>query len=235
MLGNPKDGAPSADQILAGLFREEQWMHNRINGGNAALGVDTLTITTVVNQADYTINATAGHAPFGKAWFLYRDVGNNVIVPVPFTDYTNELNRQSYEFISVPIIANEVPGQTGEKIAFYRTAAGLIRARIFPIPEIVGRIYTVVYATGAIDPSVFDWTDVPILPEWSTLRCMRTALFQLGNAEWKGFTREENRIERQDRKGDLKMQIGEQEPEFNDWMKSPQNESSIQSVGAWFD
>jgi hypothetical protein len=232
ILGGPKEGKPSPDVILGALFREEQSMLNKLNGTGKSWTENVTTFTTVVNQPDYVMSSAV--PAFGKALYVYRDLGNNIIVPVPFTDREAELMNQNYDIFSIPVQAGVLPPIGASKISFGRFADGSIKARIYPIPEDATTTYTVIYATGALDWSVFEWTDTPILPEWSCLRCLRVAYNILADAEWSGLTRSENMEERKERDSRIGGQIKDEMGEYELFVKNPQNEASITTIGAWY-
>lgn len=247
MLGNPIEQRPDSDRIISALIREEQFMYNRLNGTGKSWTEDSVTLISVANQPSYTLgpgedNGTCGVAlgsPFGKALYVYRDLGNNVILPVPFTDQNTELMNQSYDGFQIPLATGlgvgSAPAIGSNKIAFYRTTTGVKKARIYPIPEESGSSYTIIYATGAIDWTLFQWGDTPILPEWSSYRCLMVAMTLLADCEWDRLTYEQNDRKRTEREKALRGQFDRQDAEYQSFIRNPQNEPSIDTIGAWYD
>jgi hypothetical protein len=240
LLDYPEEQDPSPDLIVAGGIRQEQLMMNELNASARGWSVSSspLQLTSIVGQAEYTLYSddptnTLAVTGFGKPLFVYRILADNTtIVPVALTDYQNEIANQSYDMVRVP--GGLFPSAFGEKLAFFRTQAGVQKVRIYPIPD-EARVYKIAYAVGAIDPSTFAWTDTPIMPEWSHLRSIRNALTLLSGAEWSGLDEQQNRMKRQDLKDGLVFQLQQQEPEYKAFLVNPQHESTISVVGAWYD
>lgn len=236
LLNFPKPQSPSSDLIVAAQIRQEQFIMNRLNGSGRGWSPNTIQLTADVDVAEYSLYSddptdTVALTNFGKALFVYRELDDNAIVSVPFTDYGSELNVQSREFIYTPQSADSEGNVLGEKIAFFNSPR---KARIYPIPE-AARVYKIVYATGALDWSVFDWADEPILPEWSHYRCLRAAATLLRQSEWTGFTYDQNKEYRSEVKSDIMAEISEQKEEFEAYLNNPQHEPTISTVGAWYD
>lgn len=234
LLGGPKQQKPSFDDIVSALIGAIQFMTNRANGTGKAWTDHSVSVTSVADTAEYALTPAAG-ATFGRALFVYRDLDNNVLVPVPFTDFTSELNDQRYQFWLAPIEAGEipVPMATGEKIAFWRQG-GLVRMRIFPIPE-AARTYVIRYASGALDWSTFEWTDVPAFPEFSHLRQAIAARAVVARAEWEGYARPENKEYRAEIRGELERTIALEMAEFTPFLRNPQIGPAIAEVGYWWE
>jgi hypothetical protein len=238
LLDDPIEQRPSMDLIVSGLIRQEQFQTNRISNTGKAWTPETTSVTSVVDTAEYTLTPTN----FGKALFCYRDLGDNVMLPVPFTDFENELDNQSYDYRLAPWQSAGLTGNIrGEKIAFYRlrttthdVTAEKVKMRIYPIPIEAGLVYRIVYASGPLDWSGFDWRDTPALAEWSGLRTLKVAAFLLAQSEWKGLTRAENSDKRRDLMMVLKPQIEEQNEEFRVFVKNPSGGPSIGTVDAWY-
>lgn len=238
LLDNPIEQRPSMDLIVSGLIRQEQFQTNKISNTGKPWTPESTTVTSVVNTAEYTITP----ANFGKALFCYRDLGSNVMLPVPFTDWATEIDNQSYDYrMSAWVSAGLTGNVRGEKIAFYRrkqTVANVVvqqaRMRIYPIPIEAGLIYSVVYASGPLDWSTFEWTDTPALAEWSGLRTLKVAAFLLAQSEWKGLTRAENSEKRRDLMMTLKPQIDEQTEEFNVFVRNPSGGPNIDTMDSWY-
>lgn len=229
LLRRPKHQCPDADAIISQLLRREQSMLNRMNGSGKGWTVATATVTSVVNTAEYAVTPAAG-ASFGKALFVYRDLGDNDILPVPHTDYSHELNNQAYDFWLTPTGSPEI--YSGEKVAFFRDSAG-VKMRIYPIPE-EARTYTIKYATGRIDHSLLAWANTPALPEWAHIRTLSAALFLLPNAEWEGLDFNENRLRRQEIAMVIQAELQQEEPGFNAYLRNPTHEPIVDS-GYWYE
>lgn len=232
LLGNPIEQRPNADLIVSGMIRQEQMMMNRLNGSSKAWTQESTQIVTVANTGDYTVTP-AGTATFGKALFVYRDLGDNTLLPIPFTDYSSELNNQTHDFFNIPIEAGMFPNYSSVKAAFYRSG-GSPMMRIYPVPEESSVIYKIVYATGRLDWTTFDWPDVPAMPEFSNLRTLSVALFLLPYAEWEGYSKSENSQRRSEIRQSLEPQMQMQDIEFAEYIRNPQHEP-ISDVGYWWE
>ena len=232
LLVEPKENRPTPDLIVSNLINAEQYMSNRANAENKGWSVNTANISSVVNQAEYDITTTV--PAFGKALFGYRNLGNNVILPVPFTDFMSEFNNQKYEFWVAPYDAS-IPSYTinGEKLAFFRQGS-TVKMRIFPIPEEV-RIYTIAYAVGSVDWSVFNWTDVPAFPEFARYRQLHAAIATLMACEWEGYSRPEAAAFRQELRNDLQLQFAQQEAEFTPFLRKVQESAVVDDVGYFWE
>lgn len=239
LLGHPKEQKPSNDLIIAGLIRTEQFMMNRLNGSGRGWSPNTLDLTVEADTAEYllyTDDPTNNNLVenWGKSLFVYRELDDNVIVPVPRTDYNVELDHQGLDIIAWPGEGGEYPSFSGEKVAFYRDSTGRPMARFYPVPA-EERVYKIVYATGAVDWSAFEWSDVPPLPEWSNYRCIMTAIANVRHCEWDNLTPEQNERKRNEYRRDLADEFALQEPEFNAYIRNPQHEPSIAMVGGWWE
>ena len=240
LLDHPMEQRPAPHLIFSHLIRAEQWQANKINATGRPWAEASLTITSVANQAEYTISA----ADFGKPFLVYRALSENVIVPVPFADYVNELKNQRYDFFDVPTESGITRHDTGEKLAFFREtpvldpdtgiSSGAKKVRIYPIPEEAGRVYTVHYATGRRDWSDFTVGDEPILPEWTDWRTHRAAAHLIAYAEWDGLSPRDNREKRLEMREYLGVAFGEQNDEFLRWIRNPQTET-ISTIDDWFE
>lgn len=228
LLDFPLEQRPGPHSIFSELIRTEQFQMNKLGNTGQAWTEKSLTFTSVLGQADYTISAS----DFGRALTVYRLL-NNQIVPVTFTNFPHEIYDQSYDFWNVPQDSTQFWYQTGEKIAFYRTSAGVKKARLFPIPSEAGRVYTVHYAAGWQDWTAFELSDVPILLEWSDYRTLKVALFLLPKAEWEGLSRSENSDKRRELGLSLSTQFAEQKEEFESFIRNPQIET-ISQIGEWY-
>jgi hypothetical protein len=220
---------PSADLIVAELLRVEQSMYNRLSGTAQAWTTKTASITTVVNTAEYAITPQAG-ATFGRPLYAFRDLGNNVLLPVMFTDYASELNDQDYDIVVAPYGSGVLPTYAGSQLGFFRNG-GSAKVRVYPIPEEVVT-YQIVYAAGALDTSSLDWAEVPVLPEWSDFRVTQVALALLARSEWEGLSRADNSMKRKELATSLMGQFAMDEPRFEAFIRNP-NAQSIGDVGYW--
>lgn len=240
MLDNPAENRPGCDAILRQMIETEQFVTNKLTGtALASWKPRSTSFTSVVDQAEYTLSS-AGSA-FGKALFVYRDLGSNQLLPVPFTDYGTEIANQSYEWRAIPTGAGIVPGLAGEKLAFFRSTSvslgvttAVPKVRIFPIPEVADIVYSVVYSPGAVDASAWDWNDTPDLPEWSHYRCVRSSLFLLDKSEWTGLTTDQNRLRRKELSIGLAARYQEEKDEFDDYITNPDSDP-IDSVPFWYE
>lgn len=236
LLGEPKQQRPSSDLIVSGQIRTEQLFMNKLNGTARGWSPATATFASVAGTAEYSLysNYPTNTIPltgFGKALFIYRELSSTVIVPVDFTDYANELDNQSYAEVIAPTGPTTPPGTFGEKIAFFRNGQ-YPKLRIYPVPE-EARVYKIVYATGALDWASFAWTDVPLLPEWSQLRCIANALNLLAVSEWDGNKRQENKDYRNELRAVLEPQYKVWMDEFESYIINPQHEPTIGVVDGW--
>lgn len=228
LMDYPKYGRPSPHSIVSELIRQEQFQMNRLGNTRRPWSQGSTTVTSVADTAEYTITPS----DFGKPLFAYRALESNVLLPVPFTDYTNEVGDQKYDFFIAPNESGLSPTFSGEKVAFFRTAAGVKKMRVYPVPETAGVVYTIVYASGWQDWSAFAISGVPIMPEWSDFRTIAVALFKLPSAEWEGLTKEENTQKRRELGISLQAQFALQEQEFASFVRNPTHEP-IGEVGYW--
>jgi hypothetical protein len=217
--------------IVSQLIREEQKMLNDLGmtgkGWTTAVG----TITTVANQAEYEITDDG----FGKPLYVYRDLGNNVLRPVPYTDYQAELDNQSYSFVIVPATSGAQPQFSGEKIAFFHAGQGGVPfARLYPTPAVDGDVYTYAFARGAVDWESFTWQDTPILPEWSHLKTLRAAMFLIARTEWEGYSRQDNFQQRQQYATSMSQEHMIEDPKWDAYIRNPQAEGADDS-GYWWE
>jgi hypothetical protein len=232
LLGQPKLQHPSADDIVSELISARQHFQNRVNNTGKGWSKNLVTVASVVNQAEYQVVPNSG-ASFGKALFVYRDLGSNDIMPVPFADFTNELNNQKYEFWLAPWNSGIYPGYSGEKIAFFRKNAD-VWLRIYPIPEEV-RTYSIVYGSGSLDWETFSLDDVPAMPEYSRLRQVHATLALLRRTEWEGYSMDQNIANRKMYKEDLMLEYQIHDDEFKAFIRNPNGGPEIGQVSFWYD
>ena len=238
LLNNPKEQKPSSDLLIAGLVRQMQFMMNRLNGSGRGWTSNSAQVTVQADTAEYTLYAddptnSTPLSQYGKTLFAYRELSGNVIVPVPVTDYTNELSNQGYEEVIIPSVANVYPGAAYEKLAFFR-AGGVPKMRVYPVPS-DERVYKFIYATGALDWSAFTWSTEMEMPEWSFYKCLAVALFEIERCEWSGMDADANNAYRTRLGRSLETQLKVQEGEFNAYLNNPQHESTIDTIGAWYE
>ena len=232
LLVNPKEQCPDPDLIVNNQLAVERLMLNQANGQSAAWSVNTVSVSSVVDTAEYTITPNAG-STFGKTLFVYRDLGNNVLLPVASTDFLSELHNQKYEFWIAPIEASEIPAYSGEKVAFYRDG-NTIKMRIYPIPE-EERTYVVKYAAGMMDWTTFAWTDVPSFPEFADYRQALQASLTLDACQWEGNSQEENRIFRGELRNSLERRIVMFGAEWIPFIRNPQRDVPVGEIGYWWE
>jgi hypothetical protein len=238
MLGFPIFGCPSADLIVSQLLRQEQLMLNKLNSSGKGWSVATTTITTVDGTDAYAVTpvAAAVHG-IGKALFVYRDLGNGDIMPVPMTDFSHEVHNQTHDFWLTPWGSDTADLYRSEKVAFYRTAStsgvATQMMRVYPVPdEIV--TYTIAYAAGELDRADIALTDVPIMPEWSGVRTLEAALYLLPYTKWEGLAFEANSAQRREIATSLAAQVGDYREEFTGYLANPQHEP-IGDSGYWWE
>ena len=238
LLGHPILGSPSPDLIVSQLLRQEQLMLNKLNGSGKGWAVASTTVTTVAGQADYALTTASGSPhSIGKALFVYRDLGNGDIMPVPMTDFSHELHHQTHEFMWLPWGADSSAVYQTEKVAFYRTAdttgVATHMIRVYPIPEDV-RTYTITYAAGAVDSAEIALSDNPIMPEWANVRTLETALYLLPHAKWEGLSMQDNTLRRKEIAMSLMAQVGDYREEFQGYLANPQHDPMADS-GYWWE
>jgi hypothetical protein len=174
----------------------------------------------------------------GKVLFVYRDLGDGSIMPVPMTDFSHELHDQKHEFWLLPGDTSEAARFRSEQVAFYRTAdtagTALQMMRIYPIPEEADLVYTIVYAAGALDTSEIALTDTPVMPEWSNLRTLESALYLLPHAAWEGHSMNDNLARRKEIMASLAAQVSDYREEFTAYLANPQHEP-MSDVGYWWE
>lgn len=208
-------------------------MLNKISQVGQAWSVNTTSFNTVVNQAEYVISSADSTHQIGKPLYAYRDLGSNDILPVPFTDYSQELMDQKHEFWNAPFGSAGWPNYNVDKIAFFRTSAGVMKARVYPIPTDV-RTFYVTYAAGRRDWSQFAWSDVPILPEWSYFRQLKAAAFLLPDTEWSDILAGDYRVRRLEIGAAIKAEIDLEDLDqgFKDYLRDLMS-APIADVGYW--
>ena len=204
-------------------------MTNRLNLSGQGWTDRRTTVTSVDGTNEYTVTP-ADTDSFGKALFTYRQLSDGVILPVPHTDFSHELNNQSYEFWLTDLAS--LPFSNGEKVAFFKDGATQ-KMRIYPTPTDV-RTYVIRYAVGALDWSQFSWSNAVVLPEWSYLRTLRTALHELPGCEWEGFSFEQNLRQQAVIAASLNIQAAEAQAAFDEYVINPHHEP-IADSGYWDD
>jgi hypothetical protein len=231
LLCNPIEQKPSVHSIVTAQLAVEREMLQEATGMHQAWSINTVSVSSVVDQAEYTITANSG-STFGKALFAYREVDDTDIMPVPFTDYLSEFNNQKHEFWIAPYGSGEWPYESGEKLAFYRNL-NVSKMRIFPIPDEV-REYQIVYASGVLDWTTFAWSDVPNFPEHASFRQVREALKLIGKCAWSGYDFGQNQAYRREIREDLMFQFGTLKPEWMPFLRNVQHDEVISDVGYWY-
>lgn len=231
-LARPKEQAPSPDDIISGLIRQEQLMLNRLNNTGRPWTIDRAEFTTSAGEAEYSI-LNAGAGSFGKALYAYRILDSGQLMPVPFTDYLSEVNNQSYDFRVAPYDSGIGATYAGEKLAFFRTSAGETKVRVYPVPTEAITFY-VQCVTGALDATVLTMGDSPVLPEWSDYRTLAVALFELPKAEWEGYSMEQNIARRKELKANLETQLLIQTEQFEQFVRNPQIDQP-ETIGYWWE
>lgn len=213
-------------------------MLNKLNGSGKGWAIATTTVTTADGTAEYALTVSAG-APhgIGKPLFVYRDLGDGDIMPVPLTDFSHEIYSQMHEFWWIPWGADTTSQYQGERVAFFRTAdtegAATHMMRVYPVPDSV-KTYTVTYAAGAIDPDEIELSDTPIMPEWMPLRTLEAALYLLPHAAWAGMSLQDNTQRRKELATSLMAQVGDYREEFGGYLANPQHEP-IGDSGYWWE
>jgi hypothetical protein len=223
---------PTPDIILSNQIASEQYVMNRLTGTGKPWTRNTGNITTVADQAEYELTPSAG-ATFGKALFMYRDLGENTILPIPFTEFTGEFTDQRYEFWVAPFRKSN-PVVSGEKVAFYRKDGNSVWLRFYPVPTEV-LAYTLFYASGALDWDSLDWSDEPILPEFSRFRQLYAALACVAKCRWDGYAPQDNAAYRRELRADLQAEFLLHEAEFRPFIRHTNHESNISEVGFYYE
>jgi len=227
-----KEQKPSPKAIIDALNVQDQLLFNAANNSKRPWTVETTSLTTVANQAEYTLSPTNS---VGKVRNVHRLAGDNVIMPVPFAEFPTELDNQAYEFVYAPVRANLTYNYTTEKMSFHRTSAGGRIARLYPIPEEAGLIYIITYFVGAMNAADDAWLDEQIMPEFSFLKVGRAARSLLPSAEWVGFNDDQNREKRREILAlTLQPNIETGEDQLQQFLRSSQHES-IDSLGYWYE
>jgi len=236
LLGDPSAQSPTPDMIVSNMISAEQYLMNRMTGTGKPWTHNTLTVTSVAGQAVYDLDPSAGPvqrqlATFGKTLFVYRDLGNGVILPIPATDFLAEIQAPKYEFWVASLPGEFVTSY--EQVATYRDGNG-VYLRIYPEPT-EAREYIVVYATGNVDWNSFEWDDLPVLQEFSRYRQLYAALATLAKCRWDGNTKQEDAAYRQELRADLRAEMALHEPELTSFLRNPNHEPSISEVGYYWE
>jgi len=232
LLAEPKEQKPSPDIIVSNLLKTERQMLNEANSMNQAWSIETVSVPSVVDQAEYTVTANSG-STFGKALEVHRVLDNSNIMSVPMTDYLTEFSNQKYQFWIAPYDGGDTYPFSGEKVAFYRDNS-TVKMRIFPIPEEV-KTYVITYASGILDWTSFAWSDVPAFPEFADFRQLRAAIMSLKSCEWEGYSRQESMAYRREIREDLVAQLAAHIQLWQPFIRFPQNTPAIQEVGMWWE
>lgn len=238
LLGNPIPNSPTPDLIVSQLLRQEQLMLNKLNGSGKGWTVATTSVTTADGTGDYALTPTAGSTHgIGKPLFVHRNLGNGDIMPVPMSDFSHEFHHQTHEFWPVAWGADTTDRFRSEKVAFFRTAdtAGIAThmMRVYPIPS-EASTYIVSYAAGAIDSNEIAMSDTPVMPEWSNVRALETALYLLPQTQWEGLSFQDNSLRRREYMTALMAQVGDYREEFQAYLSNPQHEPMADS-GYWWE
>lgn len=211
-------------------------MLNRLAMAGPAWAVNSTTVTTVADQAEYTITPSGSLYGFGRPMMVYRDLGDNVYLPVPFTDYQHELSDQGHEFWIAPQGTEDFIGWASSKVAFLRTGdnPSVVKMRVYPTPEEAGTVFTVLYQPGYQDPAQMNVSNSPVMPEWSHLKCLWAAATLLDACEWAGKTDEQNERQAAKTGKTIEIQLRQEEPRFDAFIRNPQNEVVTDS-GYWWE
>lgn len=231
LLRYPKHGRPGGDALMSALIREEQSMLNRTNASGKGWSPETTTFTTSEGTADYTLSPSGANA-IGKPIYAYRDLGDGDLLPVNFADFQHEIHNQNYDFWMSPVGTNTLAPYSGEKLGFFREG-GTQKVKVYPVPDEV-KTYTIIYAVGWKDWSNFTWSDVPELQEWSFLKCLKVAGYEAVGAEWEGLSLADNIAYRKEIRESLAIQIAQEEPRFEAYIRNPHHEV-ISDVGGWWE
>lgn len=229
LLGDPREQRPTPDLIVSNMIAAEQHIMNRLNSTSKPWTYNTISVNSVIGQRDYNV-APIGAVSFGKALFVYRELTGGIL-PIPFTDFAAEFQDQRYQFWVAELSSSSV--LSAEKIAFFR-AGNVAKMRFYPPPVEVDT-YKIVFASGALDWDQFEWTDEPVMPEFSRLRQLYAALATIAKSEWEGLSRQENAAYRGELRGDLTRELGMHEEEFRVFIRNPQHEPSISEVGYFWE
>lgn len=234
LLGFPKEQRPRNDQIVGSLLAVERLMSIQSNSMNAGWSIKTLEIPSVVDQAEYNLTPTTGdYNTVGKVLFAYRELDGSNILPVPFTDFLSEFSNQKYEFWNSPENLANFPYANGEKLGFYRNNQ-TVKMRIFPIPAEV-KTYTISYAVGVKDWTRFAWTDLISFPEFCDYLWRLAAMDVVRFCEWEGYTRQENRVMRDEMRADISASLQSLSEEWRVFIRHVKEDETISHIGNWYE
>lgn len=234
LLDYPMEQRPHNDLIVANMLRTERQLLNEANSQNRGWSIKTVTVASVVDQAEYNVQPPGGsNFILGKALFAYRDIGNSNILPVPFTDFLAEFSNQKYQFWIEPFGVTGFPGFSGEKLAFYRDGTNTMM-RIFPIPSEV-KTYSIVFGVGLLDWTQFAWSDVPQFPEYADYRQLLTALRTIKSCAWEGLSFQDNMSKRSEIRADLSNEVQVWQPEWRAFTRDVRASETISQIGNWYD
>ena len=158
------------------------------------------------------------------------------MLPIPFTDYEHEIPKQVYDFVAAPPHQNIEPGigiLSAAKIAFYREETTLF-ARIFPVPEQAGVIYTVDHAIGRREWGEYDWPDGPPFQEYSRFKVIHAALSLLPHCKWEARDEQDSARYRPELRSSLGDEYAIQDEEFTSHLQTIVNEP-VSDSGYWYE
>lgn len=182
LLLNPKEQAPSVDQLFTHLSAEFQHMFNELSNSGQPWTFNSITVSTAGN-ADHLVPVTPGRVlfvtalpsgnGFGPIALEFADLADVSSNFYPYSPLDYGLSRDFNERINFPFAA---------QIAFYRKDNDLW----FRLAPFVGALQsvTITYSTG-------NWVDnlslgnTAVLSEHHHLVHTRTAMDLLPAAEWK--------------------------------------------------
>lgn len=227
-LGFPKENSPNADQMLHAMFKQEQALNLRLTNTGQPWSLVEYSFPTVSGTREYTVpNPVAANQTAGKVYFVTRVTGNSEIseVPVNFNDFSNAA------FDKMQPVGDSLYVQ--ESLAFYR--ANLqnqsLNIVVSPTPQEV-LTYKIRFYVGSLDRLQSALAGTSLVTELTDFldQCAMRDLIR--HAEWKGYSRAENKDKRAEYRADIDFEILRLEPsvdEFIDQINTP----VATAIGTW--
>lgn len=233
LLDYPIEQRPNPHQIFGELYRQEQLMLNEVNNRNVPFAINTVDVTTIADQAEYSLTPGASKGAVGKPLFVSRTLTNGEVIRIPFTDL---VSAETVDPTIYPTVDDTLTyPYLNERLAFSRTGyqdqSQIVT--VYPTPNEI-RTYKITYGIGEVDRTQKTEAEEVLIPELSDFRCITVAKFLCVKAEWAGYQREDNRLRRGELMVTLDQQLLQALKDKEDYLDSLHNDQ-IDEVGYWDD